>query len=273
VVRVPDYRTEKYCVSCEVRSGFICYVEESKPPLWSSGQRSWQQMQRPGINSLRYQILWEVVGLERGPLSLVRTIEELLERKSSGSGRESREYGRSDSSRWSRGIIYLQHLASTSPTSAGRSVDTVRTRTQATGWTCLGMLRNTVKGLRQDTRSFGQGLNPGVLDGNIQSYEAASSPSWDVTNCYWQRWVSATENLLNLFCRWFRSITPGRKPTKPRLRCFQSFDVSFLKPDSFKMRYYCIHTLYRKFMLTEVEYSFTDVGLPLITFSTQLHVF
>jgi hypothetical protein len=31
------------------------------------------------------------MGLERGPLSLVSTIEELLERKSSGSGLESRE--------------------------------------------------------------------------------------------------------------------------------------------------------------------------------------
>jgi hypothetical protein len=38
VVRVPGYRTEMYCVSCEVRTEFICYVEESRPPLWSSGQ-------------------------------------------------------------------------------------------------------------------------------------------------------------------------------------------------------------------------------------------
>jgi hypothetical protein len=37
--------------------------------------------------------------LERGELSLVSTIEELLERKSSGSGLESREYGRRDRSR------------------------------------------------------------------------------------------------------------------------------------------------------------------------------
>jgi hypothetical protein len=36
------------------------------------------------------------VGLERGPLSLVSTIEELLERKGSGSGLESREYGSRD---------------------------------------------------------------------------------------------------------------------------------------------------------------------------------
>jgi hypothetical protein len=34
------------------------------------------------------------VGLERGPLSIVSTTKELLERKSSVSGLESREYGR-----------------------------------------------------------------------------------------------------------------------------------------------------------------------------------
>jgi hypothetical protein len=41
VVRVPGYIVEMYCVSCEVRTEFICYVEESRPPLWSSGQSSW----------------------------------------------------------------------------------------------------------------------------------------------------------------------------------------------------------------------------------------
>jgi hypothetical protein len=35
----------------------------------------------PGCDSRRYQIFCEIVGLERGPLSLVRIIEELLERK------------------------------------------------------------------------------------------------------------------------------------------------------------------------------------------------
>jgi hypothetical protein len=34
------------------------------------------------------------MGLERGPLSLVNTIEEVLERKSSGSGLDIRDYGR-----------------------------------------------------------------------------------------------------------------------------------------------------------------------------------
>jgi hypothetical protein len=41
---------------------------------------------RPGFNSRRYQISWEVVGLERGPLILVSITEELIEWKSSGSG-------------------------------------------------------------------------------------------------------------------------------------------------------------------------------------------
>jgi hypothetical protein len=35
----------------------------------------------PGLDSRRYQIFWEVVSLERGPLSLVRKIEELLKSK------------------------------------------------------------------------------------------------------------------------------------------------------------------------------------------------
>jgi hypothetical protein len=39
------------------------------------------------------------VGLERGPLSLVSTIEELLGRKRSGARLEDREYGRRDPSR------------------------------------------------------------------------------------------------------------------------------------------------------------------------------
>jgi hypothetical protein len=50
----------------------------------------------PEFDSRGYQIFWEVVGLERGALSLVSTIEELLGRNSSGSGLENREYGRGD---------------------------------------------------------------------------------------------------------------------------------------------------------------------------------
>jgi hypothetical protein len=65
----------------------------------------------------------KLVGLERGPLSLVKTTEELLGRNSSGSGLETREYGRGDSSRWPRATLYPQKkLALTSLTSGGRSV-------------------------------------------------------------------------------------------------------------------------------------------------------
>jgi hypothetical protein len=72
------------------------------------------------------------VGPERGPLSLVSTTEELLGRKSSGSGLENREYGRKDALRLQRGTLYPQKMALTSPTSGGRSVIIVRWRTQAT---------------------------------------------------------------------------------------------------------------------------------------------
>jgi hypothetical protein len=47
-----------------------------RPPLWSSGQSSWLQPEA----QVRYPALPEkkVAGLERGPLSLVTTTEELL---------------------------------------------------------------------------------------------------------------------------------------------------------------------------------------------------
>jgi hypothetical protein len=57
-------------------------------PLWFSGQSSWLQIQM-----FRVRSFWEVVDLERGQLILVTTIDELLERKSSGSGLENRKYG------------------------------------------------------------------------------------------------------------------------------------------------------------------------------------
>jgi hypothetical protein len=101
-------------------------------PLWSSGQSSWLQIHRSGFDSRRYQIFWEVVGPERGPLSLVSTIEELLERKSSGSSLEIREYGRGNPLRWPNDTHSPQKLALTSPTNGGRSVGIVRSRTKAT---------------------------------------------------------------------------------------------------------------------------------------------
>jgi hypothetical protein len=75
-------------------------------PPWSNGQSSWLQIRRSRFDSQRYQIIWEVMGLERDPLSLVSTTEELLERKSSGSGLENRKYGRKDPLCRPRGTLY-----------------------------------------------------------------------------------------------------------------------------------------------------------------------
>jgi hypothetical protein len=86
----------------------------------------------PWFDSRPYQIFWEVVGLERGPLSLVSTIEELLGRNSSGSGLENREYGRGDPLRWPCDTLYPQKFALTSPKSSGRSVGIVSLRTKVT---------------------------------------------------------------------------------------------------------------------------------------------
>jgi hypothetical protein len=49
-------------------------IVENFVPL---GQSFWLQIQRFGFDSRRYQILWDVVGLERGPLSLVNTFDRL----------------------------------------------------------------------------------------------------------------------------------------------------------------------------------------------------
>jgi hypothetical protein len=88
VVRVPGYSMEMYCVSCEVWTEFkkvdCFYGLVVRVP----GYRSRGLGSIPGAT----RFFWEVVGLEQGPLRLVSITEELLERKSSGSGLESREY-------------------------------------------------------------------------------------------------------------------------------------------------------------------------------------
>jgi hypothetical protein len=81
------------------------------------GQSSWLHIQRSGFDSRHYQIFWEVVGLQLGPLSHVSTIEELLERESSSSSLENRDYSHRDPPRWPRGTFYPQKLPLTSLTS------------------------------------------------------------------------------------------------------------------------------------------------------------
>jgi hypothetical protein len=81
-----NIRLSSVCNATAIRTlNILLYNTES---VRSSGQSSWLQIQRPGFDSRHYKIFWEVVGLERGPPSLVSTTEELLDRSSSGSGLE-----------------------------------------------------------------------------------------------------------------------------------------------------------------------------------------
>jgi hypothetical protein len=72
------------------------------------------------------------VGLERGPFSLLGTIEQLLERKSSGFSLETEITDVGISHADNATPLYPQKLALTSPTRGDRSVGIVRSRTQAT---------------------------------------------------------------------------------------------------------------------------------------------
>jgi hypothetical protein len=93
-------------------------------------------------------ICFWVVGLERGPLSLVRITEELLEWKSSGSGLGTEINGQGYSLRWSRNTLCPLNMALTSPTSGGRSVGIVRLRTRTTEFVfCFIYKYSTVIGL------------------------------------------------------------------------------------------------------------------------------
>jgi hypothetical protein len=90
----------------------------------------------PGFDSRRYQIFWQIVSLERGPLSLVRITEELPEWKSSGSEING------DPLRWPRDTLYPQKLAVTLPTSGDHSIGVVRLRTKATEFSFIWFFRS-----------------------------------------------------------------------------------------------------------------------------------
>jgi hypothetical protein len=81
------FRAVTYLLMCDLISIRVAFVV---------GQRSRLKARGPGSIPRSYKIFWEVVGMERGPLSFVSTIEELLGRKISGSGLEIRDYGRRD---------------------------------------------------------------------------------------------------------------------------------------------------------------------------------
>jgi hypothetical protein len=79
----------------------------------------------PRFGFRRFQIFWATAGLERGPVSLVRTTEELLEGNVAAPVSKTEINDRGNPFRWPRDTLYPQKLALTSPTSGGRSVGIV----------------------------------------------------------------------------------------------------------------------------------------------------
>jgi hypothetical protein len=98
-------------------------------PVWYSRQSSWLQIQRFGLNFRRYQIFWDVVVLERGPIGYN---EELLESKSSGSGLENRDYRRRGSTALLRDIPLFSKVGTNFADKWQSLVGIVRSWTEAT---------------------------------------------------------------------------------------------------------------------------------------------
>jgi hypothetical protein len=115
------------------------------------------------------------VGLERGPLSLLSTIEELLERKRSCSSLEIREYGRRDSSHWPRGTLYPQKLVLTPLTRDGRSVGIIHSRTRATEFSLVSF-RSEKQWVPTRHRSTSTGLHGVLMVTSVGIWTLKSSP-------------------------------------------------------------------------------------------------
>jgi hypothetical protein len=81
---------------------YICYIEESRPRLRSSGHGSWLQIHRSGLDSRCYQIFWEVVGLERSPLSSWVQLRSCLKQKETALFQKREITTVEDPSRWLR---------------------------------------------------------------------------------------------------------------------------------------------------------------------------
>jgi hypothetical protein len=79
MISAQEYHGYLHAVAKVLITGELMTSDGKRPPLRSSGQSSWLQIQMSGFDFRCYQIFCEVVGLKRGPLSLMSTIEELKE--------------------------------------------------------------------------------------------------------------------------------------------------------------------------------------------------
>jgi hypothetical protein len=127
--------------------------------------------------------------MERGPLSLASTIEELFERKSNRSGLE----GRRDPSRWPLGIFYKQKLTLTSSLSGGRSVGIVRSRTQATDFLFFFFLRPKPKRMKSKNKEILNSEEKDISDcDNYNRWSGGDKENFFlIENCLiWRFWVT-----------------------------------------------------------------------------------
>jgi hypothetical protein len=185
---------------------------------WSSGQSSWLQIRRSRV---RFPALQKkVVGLERGPLSLVGATEELLGSNSSGSSLESREYGCRDSSRWPRGTLYPQKVGTNFVTSGGRSVGIGRLWTEAMeffydiiilyiilGAIYLIYFRSTLQTL------YNLHYTPTTL--RVQSWREITSEGKRTENVWIpQHWITFTARMCTTISTTFRRNIPWRGEIK-----------------------------------------------------------
>jgi hypothetical protein len=109
-----------YLFDCEIEDR-LCGLVVRVPGYRSKG---------PVFDSRRYQIFWEVVALEWGHLSLMGTIEGLLERNNSGSGLKTENTAVESIALTTRHPLSTKS-ALTSPTSGGRSFSIVHSWTKA----------------------------------------------------------------------------------------------------------------------------------------------
>jgi hypothetical protein len=111
-----------------------------RPPLWSSGQSSWLHIQRPGFDSLRCQIFWEVMCLGTGSTQPREYNWGATWKKKV---KETKNTAVEDPLCWPRGTLYQQKLALTPPISCGISVGMVRSRTKATKFVLVCLFGST----------------------------------------------------------------------------------------------------------------------------------
>jgi hypothetical protein len=135
VVRVPGYRTEMYCASCEVRTEFMYVVQKKVDCLCGlvvsvPGCRSRGPGSIPGATRFSEKS-WVWNGVHSASWLQLRSY---LKEKVAARVWKTEITAVGDPLHWPHGSLYIQKLALTSPTSGCRSVDTVRSRTKATGF-------------------------------------------------------------------------------------------------------------------------------------------